>query len=159
MHVSRTLVLGLIFCFKDLFILKVDFRERKGEREMASISWFTSPVVQWTELDQCKSRTQELFLVSHVVQRSQGLEPSPTLFPGHKQRARSEVDQPGFEPLSLWDTGTAQGAFTCAIPRLIPAHRSPFFSLSVVINLVSGFRIPFEWWFVSFCHLWFVMAM
>ena len=57
--------------------------------------------LQWLELSQSKARS--FFQVSHTGAETQGSGPSSTAFPGHKQEAEREVEQPGYEPALIWD--------------------------------------------------------
>lgn len=56
--------------------------------------------------------------------RTQALRPSSTSLPGHWQGAGSGVQQPGFEPVPVWDTEPTDGSFTHHVTVLALLHIS-----------------------------------
>ena len=55
-----------------------------------------------------KTRSQELFRVSHMGTESQGFGVSSTAFPGHKQGAGWDAGLLGLEPVPIWDPGACK---------------------------------------------------
>lgn len=44
-------------------------------------------------------------------------EPSSVVLPGHKQGARMEAEQPGHEPISIWDAGASAAPIPATSPH------------------------------------------
>ena len=65
-----------------------------------------------------RSTSQELFLISHMGEESQGFGLSLTSFPGHKQEGGWEVELLWFEPPALWDPSVLKARTFVTRPSL-----------------------------------------
>lgn len=58
--------------------------------------------------------------VSHMGARAHRIGPSSADFSGQKQRAGSEMEQQGLQPMPLWDAGLVGGGLACYVTVTAP---------------------------------------
>ena len=77
------------------------------------------------ELSHSKTRTQELFQVSHAGAGSQGFGPSSTAFPGHNRELDGKRGHPELELASIWDPSVCK-ARTFKDYTIVPGPKCAF---------------------------------